>query len=472
MNLINYSRMKKMRSTAFDAAISIKSFTYVAILFSLLPLGMLGTEINVDSLLLLLVCGGLTIWVCVYKRDVMCKYFARILSLVWTIIDVYALENSSIYLPNLHMYSYRTGSLYLLILCYVVHVSFLIIFDRKHREIAVNESHSNYEDFKPSKTVSIVVYGLIVFAVIANIYGLLEGYFASGASSRYAYAQNASVLVNIFYNLFRLLMPVVAVYSVKSNSSKIMLIFTFLHLSFLLLIGNKFGALLSVLNIALLCYIFPFANSDSEIKIVVKKVLIALLAACVMLLSYSVFQSYLEKGSIDSAVNHIIDRVITGQGDVWWGVYAKTDGEMHYDELADELQAFSASDYTQQEYNFGIYKMMRLIAPQNVVQAYSESSSRLTASTEASFYYYGGIPQVLFGSIIIAWITSKCTNGLISACRSSSIASIFCMGLLYNYSIRAASMSELYLFISPVAIACYCIIIWTRLIRRHSIANL
>ena len=460
-----------MGSSIPNITISIKNFIYFFLVFSLIPLGFLSTEVNVDFFLLFLECGGLTLWVCIYKRDIMCKYFARILSLVWTIIDVYILENSSIYLPNLHQYSHRTGALYLLIACYVVHITSLIIFDKRHRDVADNKDMVCLSgNVRPSKTLSVVVHGLIVLALIANLYGLVEGYFAAGASSRYAYAQNASVLVSIFYNLFRLLTPVVAVYSVKTSSPKVMFAFTFLHLSFLLLIGNKFGALLSVLNIAILSYIFPFAKSDESVKIAVKKVFYALLAACVLLLSYSVFQSYLEKGSMDSAIDHIIDRVITGQGDVWWGVYSETDGELHYSELSDELQAFSASNYSQQDYNFGIYKMMNLIAPQNVVQAYSESSARLTASTEASFYYYGG-SLVLIGSIFIAWITSKCTNGLISACKTTSIAGVFCMGLLYNYSIRAASMSELYLFITPTAIACYSVIVWTHITRRRAIAK-
>jgi len=217
------------------------------------------------------------------------------------------------------------------------------------------------------------------------------------------------------------------------------------------------------INIAFITFVFPFSDYGSDLKPIINKALKALLLACVVLLAYSIFQSILEKGSFEQAVDHIFDRVITGQGDVWWGTYAAFgNNPPHISEIGDELQAFTASQFNQDSYHFAIYKLMRLIAPSSVVTSYAEVGARFTASTDASFFYYFGAIGVVLGRIFIAWIMSKVTNGLICACRSLSVVGVLCFGVLYNYALRAGSMSELYLFLTPLALICYLAIFFCR----------
>lgn len=441
------------------------------IVVSLLPLGIANSAGNVDVLLLYGVVGGLTVWVYVYEPALLCKYFARILSCIWTIVDVYALENSIIYLPNLHEYSFRTGSFYPLVIGFVVFICALIHFDRRHSARNCREDRIVPRDggaYSPKDgLLSIVVFGLFALMFIAIFDAFVNGYFASGASSRYSYAQQASASVSFFYNLFRITLPIVAIFSYRVSSPKYLYGFTGLYLLFLILIGNKFGALLNAINIAFIVFVFPFANSDADVKRVTRKALIALLCACAVFLSYSVLQSVLEKGSLESAVSHIIDRVITGQGDVWWGVYARCSNDaLHIAEIGDELQAFAASNYDQIDYHFAIYKMMGLIVPDSVLQAYSKTSSRLTSSTEATAFYYLGMLGVVMMEIFIAWLVSFVTNKLICSCRVGSLVDVCCYGLLYNYALRAASMSELYLFLTPTTLACFAVLFSSYVVRK------
>ena len=449
--------------------LTTKHFSLGLIVASLLPLGLLSLSVNVDLVLFIGVVVGLVIWICIFEQGLFCKYFSGILSCVWTIIDIYVIENSSIYLPNLHVYSYRTGCLYLLVLGFVVFVCSLVFFDKRHQENALKTPVEKHVDNTSKRVLAIITFGLFLLMFVALIDAFRSGYFAAGSSSRYAYAQSAGSEISFFYNIFRIFLPVVAIYSYVTKSSKYVLSFTGLYLVFLILIGNKFGALLMAVNIAFIAYVFPFAKDySSDVKPIVKKALKALFVACVVFLAYSVLQSILEKGSIESAVNHIFDRVITGQGDVWWGTFAMFGNEApHVSEVADELQAFTASQYEQGFYHFAIYKLMGLIAPSSVVASYAEIGARFTASTDASFFYYFGPVGVVFGRIFLAWLTSRVTNGLIGACRSLSVISVCCFGLLYNYALRAASMSELYLFLTPVALICYAAILFSRQINRQ-----
>ncbi len=456
-----------MMSKRFTA----KQIVLALIVVSLIPLGIANCVGNVDVLLLYGVVGGLTIWIYVYEPTLLCKYFARILSCIWTIVDVYALENSVIYLPNLREYSFRTGSFYPLVIGFVAFICALIYFDKRHSARIYEEDRITPRGsgaYSPKdRLLSIIVFGLFALMFIAIFDAFMNGYFASGASSRYSYAQQASASVSFFYNLFRILLPIVAIFSYRVSSPKYLYGFTGLYLLFLILIGNKFGALLNAINIAFIAFVFPFANSDAGVRRVTRKALVALLCACAVFLSYSVLQSFLEKGSLESAIGHIVDRVITGQGDVWWGVYAQCSSDApHIAEIGDEFQAFSASNYNQIDYHFAIYKMMGLIVPDSVLQAYSKTSSRLTSSTEATAFYYLGVFGVVMVEVFIAWLVSLVTNKLIYSCRVGSLVDVCCYGLLYNYALRAASMSELYLFLTPMSLACFAVLFASYVLRK------
>lgn len=436
--------------------ISFKQFSLGLIIAALFPLGLLSLVSNIDAMLMVVIAGGITLWACVFEQAVFCKYFYSILSCVWTIIDIAVLENTATYLPNLYEYSYRTGCLYLLILGYVSYICALVFFDRRHQNRVLETRIEENIDHVGKRILAVITFGLFLLMFVALFDAFRSGYFAAGSSSRYSYAQSAGREINLFYNVFRLFLPVVAIYSHVTKSSKYILSYTALYLIFLILIGNKFGALLMAVNIAFIAFVFPFSDYASDLKRLLDKALKALLIACLVLFSYSVFQSILEKGSVEQAINHIFDRVITGQGDVWWGTYAAFSNDApHISEIGDELQAFSAPLFRQEYYHFAIYKLMGLIAPSWVIASYAEIGARFTASTDASFFYYFGAIGVVFGRIFIAWLMSKVTNGLIYACRSLSVVGVLCFGLLYNYALRAESMSELYLFLTPLAAVCY-----------------
>lgn len=183
--------------------ITFKQFSLGLIVASLLPLGILSLASNIDIILMAGIVGGITLWICVYEQGVFCKYFSSILSCVWTLIDIYVLENAVTYLPNLYEYSYRTGCLYLLILGYVAYICALVFFDGRHQEQLLKIKIEKNIDRFSKRIFAIITIGLFLLMFVALLDAFRSGYFASGSSSRYSYAQSAGREISFFLQYFQ-----------------------------------------------------------------------------------------------------------------------------------------------------------------------------------------------------------------------------------------------------------------------------
>lgn len=432
-------------------------FIYIAAAM-LIPLGLLGMDVNVDSLLMVIALTVL-LWFWAYKKELVVKYFYWILISVWNLIDIFALENWSLYLPNLYLYSQHTGSLYIRIIGFLALLTFLAVFDDCHSRRSEMRSAAVDDKVITGRLFLLATVAAYCLLFIALIDGLMNGYFASGAASRYEYNMNATGLSQYYYPLLRLAIPVVAVYAQRRGKPSVLLAYIAVFLGYLILTGNRFGALLIVVSLAFISYLFPQQKEPGDIRELSKRAITALCVCACILLAYSLIQGIYERGSLELALENLFDRLFTGQGDVWWGIFAQDpSGSLRLDELGDELQAFNQAGLNQIQFNFGIYKMMHLIAPDSVLQAYANTGARFTASTEASLYYYFGFIGVIAGQIIVAWIASKLTNELIAACRAQNIIAIVCLGFLFNYALGAASMSEFYRLLTLPAIGCYIVL--------------
>ena len=152
--------------------------------------------------------------------------------------------------------------------------------------------------------------------------------------------------------------------------------------------------------------------------------------------------------------------ILSGQGDVWWGVYSIAVEEgPHIGEFADEFKGIEASGLSQLDYNFAVYKMMALIAPQDVLEGYATYSIRFTSSTDASLLYYFGPLGMLVGKVLYAWVAVILINAIIKACLRSDLLSSVIYAMLFSFASRVFSMSEFYLIISTTALVCYVVLL-------------
>ena len=440
--------------------VEAKHIFLLCVVATLILLCLIGQVTPVDHLIMVDLA-VVILWFLLYKREVLVKYFYFMVVMLWSIVDVYMAETQSLLMPNLETYSYHTGGLPLLVLSFCVFLLALSFFDARYSRLKECPKRNFVLDAHKARKATSTIYFVVVifsFALLAlcDVDAMRNGFFTSGLASRYEFNASSSMFSLRFYSYIQMLIPLIAIYARKYEKPWILFIFSAMYLAYLILIGNKFGALLLVLYISFIAYFFPGVQSREELDSISKKVLFAMLALLAILVAYSFFYTFLGTGSALAAVTQFQDRVFSGQGDVWWGVYAGYGSQgAHLSELGDELQAFNQDGLNQLQYNFAIYKMMNLIAPQRIIEIYAMRGIRFTMSTDASLFYYFGWAGLLVGKVVLAWFISRLVNALIYACSMEYAFESFIIGILLSFGMNAANMSEIYLFLTKTAICCY-----------------
>lgn len=441
--------------------------TGMVTIFCTITVGLCNSVVNSDFVILifylLYIC-----WILSKRREVFLKYFYFILMSSWQVISVFAIENVKMYLPNLKTTSYHTGAFVPLVVVEII-VLFVITLLEDNRAkkdtTDIGLTRLGKTSYKFIGLIAVVV----IFAFVAEISN--KNYYISGASDRFYYTLALNAVSIGLYGYLIFLYPLLTINAEKNGKPKALWIFTFFYVIYIFLIGQKFGPFIQTLYFLLLTYFLPFKKS--AMNKYYKKILMAIVIIGTALLILSVRQMTIEKGSIEAGVEQFYNRLFNGQGDVWWGVYSRHSNEgLHLNELKDELGAFSAGKLLQQNYNFGVYKMMKLVAPNSIILYYAQRGARFTASTNASLFYYFGIPGLIVFKIILAFLMYFLCNKIIDSCRKGfGLEGVLYVWLMSHFT-RVYYMSSFDLFLSTSAIGCYILLLanhfWGR---RLSILN-
>lgn len=437
----------------------------------LLLLGILGIYQNVDNFVLIDFT-LIMVWFFVFHRDILLKYCFFFISGIWNIAAVFVLENYSIWMPNLQRYSYHSGSLFLLVMAFVVFALSLIVFDKKMSKSFIN-ARARVGNRRSNRLYFLVTCLAFMALAILLIIAYRTGYFATGASSRYEFNASSNSIASALYTYIELAIPLIAIYAFRIKSKKIVFCFVGLYFILLILMGNKFAPLISAAYIFFLSfYYLLLSNSKDHNKKLENKAFALFFVLALLLLVYSLMQMWYEHANLEQGLSQLYDRIFTGQGDVWWGIYSAFSGSStRLPEITDELQAFNSDNLAAADYRFGIYKMMYLVAPFDIFSQYVNNGIRFTSSTDATFYYYFGFLGVIIGKIIVAALISFVANKLIRACKYGygieAVIWVYIMVFLF----RAYSMSEFYALFSTSAMLAYFILIGIYLARKAKRSN-
>lgn len=410
----------------FQAIINKKN---AMIAIPLLLIGILATIIDNDFILFADYI-GFYIFIAYYFRDILINYIFFVIHYFWNMLSVFAIENFNIPVANMAMMSEHTGALKLLVWANVVFFLCLIHFDVNIKKRAVKPAHNIFSDKRKYLLIYLFVLVFILF-LLFNIVG--NNYYSSGATDRYSYALNATSLSLRLYGWFIYLIPVASIYSIMKKDRRPIIVISLLYFFYLFLIGDKFGGFLQEIYLLTISYIMP-EHIINKSRFNIKKIAIVLCIAGVSLVLFCLYQYYIKNGTMEAALTELFNRVFNGQGDVWWGVfrYCKKTG-FHLNEIGDEMTALSVTTDDQYLYNFGIYKMMKIISPDRIVQHYARQHVRFAMSTDASFYYYFGAAGVIIWRALGAFAIAKISNGLTRACINLLPASAF----LYSWILVA-----------------------------------
>lgn len=431
---------------------------------SIILMGLLSQLINIDGIMLFTYSVFMA-WIVIKKRTIFLKYFYFIFITSWMLLSVYLIDNSHMFIPNLQIYSSHTGALAPLLVINSICWSVLIKVD-KYLEVRCKVFQKNILAKKKSR-IYMYLEILLTCTIIVFIADIFQNnYFISGAANRFFYQMENTSISLKYYGYLVFFIPIFSIRANKIGNKRCFSAYCLLYAIFLLLTGVKFGGLFQMIYFIAITYILSFQTD--LINRHYRKILLYAVGLFLVFFAYSFGQMYYECGSLETIIGMLVNRISNGQGDVWWGIHYKFRGITHMDELRDELSVFSVSGISQAEYNFGIYKLMRLIAPPFVVNAYAAQRARFACSTEASLYYLFGFWGCLLVKILMTVMISMLVNKLIQACESNDgLEAVLYVWLISHYT-RIFSMSDFYLLVSKSTVICIVILMVRHFIKRKN----
>lgn len=202
------------------------------------------------------------------------------------------------------------------------------------------------------------------------------------------------------FNIINFFAPVIIAIFFRFKS-KLVLSLIILYCIFLFATGEKFGGFLNML--LAVCSIYSLYGQKLPVRQIRKKLIAVILMIFVLVSIIFVHRlvTY-NTNSISEFSSYFIQR-ITMDGQLWWKVYdidAKND--FHIDELNDETSTyFTIDNVVEEKRDYGIFKIMKITTPMDVVNEKIGAASRYSWSTLASVFYYFKEPGLILFCIVV-----------------------------------------------------------------------
>ena len=385
------------------------------------------------------------------------KYFFFIFVSSWSVLAVFLMENGTVIVAGDTAKHYDSFVLYNL--SWLVYYLTIIILEMKNNRNSF-DIRKDYK-IKPEKTstketMRLILIVATVVALIAFLSIITKPYFIFGVD-RIAYANSGAMpaWLNGHVGFFSLMIPLAV--CVLENDKVIPIAYTILFVLLNIWVGEKFSGIFLGLYFFMFSYVGLY-GFKINVKLI-KKIMFIVGILLLVLVGLVYFQMTVIQGR--DFGHYFIER-ISANGYIWWLTYANDAGRgLHLNELGDELYPFITNlSGKMSDYNFGIYKLMKLYYSPERWQPMLEYGFRGAESTRATFYYYGKIPGLILGQVILGFLTyfvsSKCYKYLRQA---NYIKIIFGFYVLRNF-IAVYSMSDFYLLLDTKVIIAYIILLF------------
>lgn len=350
------------------------------------------------------------LYICLAMPSFLMKFFIVLFGIIAAIAGCFSCEFLDGYLPELRTTASFSGSLPLLILNYFIFLVCLYGFDKmlgRDDESLLSEVYVGVEQkwFKwihCSVTLMIAIMFLHVLPNPSFISGVDRfGYTAHYLTGVWRYLHSASMILCI--------VPLLAIrYGYKKSGLFSIALFCF----YLFWTGVKFSGFYTLLGLASLVFYDKVVTLNKKLA---SRTLAVIFLALGLLLGVAVF-AHSFAASSDTSSEFFFNRTAQ-QGQLWWSTYKNYAGGQGFNGISDELTYFSFGDKAISECvgdQCGIYKIMYLNAPSDMVNAKLASGSRYTEAAYPSAYYYFGPIGTLAFSVLTALITVYLVNLMIS----------------------------------------------------------
>lgn len=431
----------------------IKSNTLKGItlfLCSIIILAITNVFMNIDVLALATYIAFL---IFIYKTNgqILLKYLFMFVMFSYHIVSVFWVENNYVYFYNLQESSYRSGAFLPLLSSYMIFFAVLLILESNSKSLILEKSLYFKQKrigikignmFLSEKNKIRILTLLLMFSVVFMLFRMRNFFFyGMGGINRFTY--RASVFTGLdekFYTYISWLLPLPLLAS-NLKMRKRAIAFLAIYCLYMIWVGDKFGSLFMAFYIFILT---TWVTRGIDKKAVKKIILIAIIAL-ITLMAFIAFQVLYERGSWNEVLIYFNNRLTGGQSDLWWKIYSSdnNNGWRITEFIKDEISAIFITPSAIQNYNFGIYKMMKIAAPQWVVTNYLNSGIRFAASTQASLFYYFKLTGVYLGSFVLGILCFVFVNKAISAYRNTDIIRSICYTMLISKWYQVMAMSDI-----------------------------
>lgn len=398
----------------------------------------------------------------IYQSEIFIKYLWFFIVSAWGVFAVYMLENGDILLrgqPSTHY-----GSLPIYVLGWEVFWAVIAWKEIcRKRKLASESSKQNYSEILPRKTevhtLKIISYLAVALMAVCFLCIANKPYFIYGID-RFQY--NQSIMPQFVSNCMLILYAIIPIPIMLRKEKKwIPIVYCTLFLLLNAWCGEKFTGLIIIFYFIILSINPSFISKKVSRNI--KKLIVLVGCIIVALLILVTVQQFVLGLGVDDISNYFENR-IAAQGEVWWLMYAKEAGQgMHLDELSDELTILIHQPSGEMSgYYFGIYKMMKLFMRSDWVKYALEYGARATESTRATFFYYGKVPGLILGQVLLALILYYLVNKILESCNNRRWFQACLFMYIMRSAITASIMSDFQLLTTKKMILVYIILFFIR----------
>lgn len=321
------------------------------------------------------------------------------------------IEFSTFYLNELRINARYVGSLPLFTMSYWILFKVILIIESKYG-VKIKLANLDYKNQKAGQIITIVTICVLAGVILCFVHVLPHPAFLYHLErADYAkYYGVKGILKHIETEIPRLMIfPYINVVSSKGNRRKLGIVCVIVASLYYVWIGNKFGMFFQMFYMFLIILSDYIRVHASKAKL--KKIIICIgISFIVILLIALGIQSITYSGSIWT----YFTRRIAAQGQLWWRMFYLFNGEeLHIPEFKNEIiSLFNASGdiYDNIRADYGIYKMMYVSLPSDIVDAYLGAGYRYTeGGFAAMLYYFGYIGSIIYANLMAIFF-SVCIN--------------------------------------------------------------
>lgn len=362
------------------------------------------------------------------------KYMYLVFLVITNLVGVFIIENTDIYLYELRAQSEDYNSLWVLSWVHFIFIVCLYIFDNVFDNKFVNKMSKDKERWiykgKDIGDIILIFVGLgfILISLILLVLVMKNGTAHQLKIDRFEYGDR---FLHGFWgslnNIISYIVPVIALLLIKKYKL-ISFVMIGLYFVYLFFIGVKFGTFLTSV-----CFLLPVFFIENK-KVDIKKIVGIIVLLVVALLGVVfVFNRMVYDAEAGGNIAYLKDRGAQ-QGQLWWAVYGDYESQdYHVGEFVKDELGIIVNSQAKENYNHGIYKVMKITAPSNVVEAKIETGSTYAYSTQASLYYYfnyiGLFVFDVFGALLLSFFTNIYWGALSG---NRLIESVIVLKFVYN----------------------------------------